>query len=303
MTGPRPMAPGSDSAEPTFAECLAAGLRELEREACGSVLVPGALSTGLAPLDAALGGLRPGAVYVVAGRPGMGATALAIGLTLAVARDSPGAATKGTSQRRAWYFTLALSAPALATRMLAAEAGVDVDLLRGEAPDRAAWSRLVATAEALSGRSVRVIGDSTPTIAGVAASLADCRRDAPGAPALVVLDPVDSLIDGEESPGEVARMLQRVAVEGGAAVVLTAPVKSALERRQDRRPRLGDLLLPDDLLGAADVVLLLYRPAYYGVVDALDADRAEVLVARNRFGRTRNVGLRFDRRCARFEPA
>ena len=73
---PRPGTEGGDSpAPPAFGEQLAHGWREIEREVCGDGLVLGALPTGLAPLDAALGGLRPGALYVVAGRPGMGTTA------------------------------------------------------------------------------------------------------------------------------------------------------------------------------------------------------------------------------------
>lgn len=247
--------------------------------------LPG-LSTGLIDLDERILGLNPGELVLIASRPGMGKTSIALNITLNAAK---------ASGKTVAVFSLEMSKEQLATRLLASESFVDTQkLLKGNL-NTEEWRRLVAAAGAIS--STNILIDDNPMLS-VADMNAQCRRVKNLG--LVVIDYLQLMqsAGGKSSGGDnrqqivadMSRMLKIMAKELEVPVLCLSQLSRASESRQDKRPMLSDLRESGAIEQDADVVIGLYREGYYNK-ECENPNAAEAIILKNRKGETGKIDL------------
>ncbi|MBQ3216908.1 MAG: replicative DNA helicase [Oscillospiraceae bacterium] len=248
------------------------------------------ISTGLRDLDKAISGLNKSDLMILAARPGMGKTSMALNICQNVAKKYP--------KRTVAFFSLEMSKQQLVSRMLSNESFVDNrKLLTGMlSPDD--WSKIGIASAALAQTDLRV--DDNPSIT-VAEMNAKCRRidDL----ALVVIDYLQLMTasgnkgysgeNRQQAVSDITRSLKIMAKELNVPVICLSQLSRASEKRgDDKRPMLSDLRESGAIEQDADEVLFLYREDYYNK-DTEKQNVAECIIAKNRHGETRTVELQW----------
>ena len=247
------------------------------------------ISTGLRDLDKFISGLNKTDLMLLAARPGMGKTSMALNIALSVAKKYP--------KRTVAFFSLEMSKQQLVTRLISNESFIDNKKLTTGRLTVDEWSKIGIASAALSQTDLRV--DDNPSIT-VAEMNAKCRRidDL----ALVVIDYLQLMTSaGTKSYGgenrqqvvsDISRSLKIMAKELNVPVLCLSQLSRANESRQDKRPMLSDLRESGAIEQDADIVLFLYREGYYNK-DTENPNLAECIVAKNRHGETRTVELQW----------
>lgn len=246
------------------------------------------LSTGLRDLDERLGGgLRPGQLVIVAGRPAMGKTACALGLAESAAKN--GAPTL--------FYSLEMSGEELANRALARASGLSMDkILDGKKMESDEdFARL--TDGTLKVAELNLLVDEQPglglaEIRGKARNIK--RRHGLG---LLVIDYLGLMADGDgntrnEKVGANSRGLKALAKQLEVPIVLLAQLNRKLEERHEKRPMLSDLRDSGEIEQDADIVLFLYRDEVYNP-NTRDRGIGEINVAKQRNGPTGTIGAAY----------
>ena len=247
------------------------------------------ISTGLRDLDKFISGLNKTDLMLLAARPGMGKTSMALNIALSVAKKYP--------KRTVAFFSLEMSKQQLVTRLISNESFIDNKKLTTGRLTVDEWSKIGIASAALSQTDLRV--DDNPSIT-VAEMNAKCRRidDL----ALVVIDYLQLMTSaGTKSYGgenrqqvvsDISRSLKIMAKELNVPVLCLSQLSRANESRQDKRPMLSDLRESGAIEQDADEVLFLYREDYYNK-DTEKQNVAECIVAKNRHGETGTVELQW----------
>ena len=259
----------------------------LEELAQSGSEIPG-LSTGLHDVDRKINGLNKTDLLLIAARPGMGKTSMALNIALNVAKKYPGKAVV--------FFNLEMSREQMAMRLLANESFVDLQkLVTGQLTEED-WGKHSLAASALSQTDIRV--DDNPTIT-VAEMNAKCRRiENLGLVFIDYLQLMTSAAPGKTSENrvtvvsEISRALKIMAKELNVPVVCMSQLSRANESRTDKRPMLSDLRESGAIEQDADSVMFIYRDDYYNK-DSEEKNIAELIVAKNRHGETGTVKLQW----------
>ena len=257
-----------------------------ELTASGGQTLPG-LSTGLSAVDSKINGLNKSDLLLLAARPGMGKTSMALNIALSAARESG---------KTVAIFSLEMSKEQLVTRLIASEGLVEnTRLITGNLRE-SDWQRIAEAASALSRMDIRI--DDNPLLT-VADMNAKCRRiDSLG---LVVIDYLQLMTSAsggrsgenrQQVVSEMSRMLKVMAKELNVPVICLSQLSRANEKRDDKRPMLSDLRESGAIEQDADIVMFLYRDDYYNE-DSEKRNIAECIVAKNRHGETGKVELRW----------
>lgn len=261
---------------------------------------PGGLSglaTGFTALDELLGGLHPGDLIVVAGRPSMGKTTF-----------SQNVAENVSAAGRAVFFaSLEMPAEAIAERALARYGRVDTKALRAGKLDQLAHDGLTVAVGKL--RDSRLIIQDDPSKISSAARLrieAIRARHKLGGIDLILIDYLQLMSsDGQtrnDELGKLTRGLKLLAKELSVPVILLSQLSRKCVERPDKRPQMSDLRESGAIEQDADVILGLYRDEVYNP-DSPFLGLAEVLVRKNRMGPLGTVFLRFEGEYSRFSDA
>lgn len=264
----------SSGATAELPELIEASLAELAQP------VTPALPTGWADLDRVLGGgFKPGGLYVVGARPGLGKSILCL-------QTATDAASKGHG---AFVVSLEMSRSDLMLRFFAAQASVELRDLTTHALSGDDWRRIRQAAD--RARSWPLSVDDTPELSLTAIrSRARDRTRRPGGLSLLVVDylqlvrPADARAPREQQVAAISRGLKLLARELNVPVLAAAQVNRASEQRTDRRPSVGDMRESGAIEADADGVLLLHD----------DPDRLgelEVVIGKNRHGPRTSVRL------------
>lgn len=263
----------------------------IERASRGVVRI--GAPTGLDELDAILCGLQGGKLYIVAGRPSMGKSALALGMALAAAE----AGTPST------MYSFEMDGAENSQRALAFISGVDAGRLRDGALTEAEWMQVMDATEKL--RTVPLLIDDNPSanIAELCSSARRLHRD--GKLGLLIVDYIqimngNSKVNREQQIAEISRGLKLLAKELNIPVIALSQLNRSLETRVDKRPMMSDLRESGSLEQDADVILFVYRDEFYNP-SSPDAGMAEIIVAKQRAGRKGTVKTRFSAVTAKFE--
>ena len=252
--------------------------------------------TGFHDLDNLTSGLQRGDLIIVAARPSMGKTSLALNIAQHV----------GTrTGKTVGVFSLEMSKEQLFLRMLSSEAQIDGHRLRTGFLRGDDWGRLTAALGTLGQAKVYI--DDTPSI-GVLEMRAKARRlAAEHGLHMLVVDYIQ-LMQGRgrfdnrtQELGAISRSLKGLAKELDVPIVVLSQLSRAPESRSDHRPQLSDLRESGALEQDADVVMLIYRDDVYDKEPGENENVAEIIVAKQRNGPTDTVKLAFIRERTRFE--
>jgi replicative DNA helicase len=254
------------------------------------------ISTGFTDLDQLTGGLRPGQLVVIAGRPGMGKSVAAVDIARATAlRDKKPAA----------FFSLEMSEDELVTRILSAEARVPLHVISSGHLRDGDWSRLEIASGHLAGAPLHI--DPSPGLTMTEIRARARRLAQREGLALVIVDYLQLMTSSgrknhqnrEQEVAEISRGMKLLAKELRVPVVAVAQLNRGPEQRQDKRPMLSDLRESGALEQDADLVIFVHRDDYYDKESAR-AGEADLIVAKHRGGSTDTITVASQLHFARF---
>jgi len=274
-------------------EALRAAFEQIDRGRDGMLT---GLPTGFTDLDELMSGMQNGELIIVAARPSMGKTSLALNILEHV----------GVQLRRpAAIFSLETSREQLARNMLCSHARLDSHRVRRGRLSARERESLPHHVGALSEAPISI--DDSPTLSYFELRAKVRQLKAAKELQLVIIDYLQ-LLQGpskvesrEQQISAISRSLKSLARETSIPVVALAQLNRQVESRDDHRPRMADLRESGSLEQDADVVLLLHRPGYYN--QSADDQAAEIIVAKQRNGPTGTVPLTFLRQFMRFESS
>src|ERR1700733_3034096 len=256
------------------------------------------LATGYPELDNELAGLQPSELIILAARPSMGKTALALNIAenVALRKNAPVA-----------IFSLEMSKESLLLRLLASRAHVDAHKFRTGHINRDDWGRITETLNELGEAPIWIDDSATTTVMEIGAKARRLMRDK--GLSLVIVDYLQLVSargrfsNRNEEVSSISRSLKGLAKELKVPVLVMSQLTRAPER-DDRDPQLADLRESGAIEQDADVVLFINRPKFYDK-DAPDEDRnrTKLIIGKQRNGPTGVVHFVFNSRWTRFEVA
>jgi replicative DNA helicase len=290
------------------------------------------LSTGLRDLDAKTGGMHPSDLLILAGRPGMGKTALATKIAYGAARSlMDDAAKQGREpKQQIAVFSLEMSSEQLATRLLSEMARISGDRIRRGDIGQRDFDRFVQVSREMQALPMQI--DDTPALT-LSAMRTRCRRLArTRGLALVVVDYLQLMRPSAGTRPEnrvleisqITQGLKAIAKELAVPVLALSQLSRAVEGREDKRPQLSDLRESGTIEQDADAVMFIYRDEYYlqqktpkqmnfdneqKFQDSLDKwqrdmeevhNKAELIIAKQRHGPTGTIPLFFEAEFTRY---
>ena len=242
--------------------------------------------SGYSDLDHVITGLNKSDLIILAARPAMGKSAFALNLAANVARRN--------KEAEVVIFSLEMSKEQNVTRMLASESFVEGDCLMKGNISGEQWTKLAEGAERLSGMNIYLDDTAGITVTQMKAKLRRMKNLG-----LVIIDYLQLMSSGRRIDNrvteisEITRQLKLMAKELNVPVITLSQLSRAVESRNDKRPMLSDLRESGSIEQDADIVMFLYRDAYYNK-DTQDPSLAECIVAKNRHGETGTVNLRYN---------
>jgi replicative DNA helicase len=330
---------GAEGKAKSFGEASKLALEMAERALNSGGHLSG-FTTGLDSLNTKIGGLHKSDLTIVAGRPGMGKSALGTNMAVAAAqrflRDAEdGIAPEKSAGAPAVLFSLEMSADQLATRILAEQSGITSENLRTGRITQHEFRDLARAAAEL--QSLPLYIDDTPGLTIAALRTRSRRLKRQKGIGLIVVDYLQ-LLSGTgkgndnrvQEISEISRGLKQLAKELDVPVIGLSQLSRQVEQREDKRPQLSDLRESGSIEQDADIVLFIYREDYYvkGVEVEMPtpeeasrspdkvakyedwknkydnvAGKAEIIVAKQRHGSTGIVRVRFDGRTTKFSDA
>lgn len=266
----------------------------------GSVVT--GIPTGFLELDELTSGLQRSEMIVVAARPSMGKTALALNIAEHVGADNIGPDGKGLAVA---VFSLEMAAQQLAERMLCGRAHVDSHQLRRGLVSESDHSKLQDAADSLARAPIFV--DDTPGLTPLELRGKARRLKLQHDIQLVVIDYLQLMyVPGAESRqnevSTISRHIKALARELNIPVIVMSQLNRSPEGREDHRPRMSDLRESGAIEQDADVVIMLHREDYYhSEADYEPTHTAELIIAKQRNGPTGTVNLTWQPAYTRFE--
>lgn len=253
------------------------------------------IPTGFTKFDTMTSGLQNSDLIILAGRPSMGKSALAVSIAENAAIDQ---------KIPVAIFSLEMSKEQLVQRMLCSQARVDAHKVRSGFLSASDWPKLTAAAGKLS--EAKIFIDDTPAISAMELRAKARRLKANYDIKMVVLDYLQLMQGSKNSESrqqeisEISRSLKALARELNVPVIALSQLSRAVESRQDHRPQLSDLRESGAIEQDADVVVLLVREDYYNATSENEGI-AEVIIAKQRNGPVGPIKLQFTKEFMRFE--
>jgi replicative DNA helicase len=286
------------------------------------------LATGLTDLDQMMGGLQRSDLVILAGRPGMGKTALATNIAFHVAHSwrgeaQPDGSVKSVDGGIVGFFSLEMSAEQLASRIIAEQAGIPSYKIRRGDIREAEFVKLSDVAQAMAQLPLHIDETGGLTIAQLAARARRLKRQ--HGLDLLVVDYVQLLAGSARRASdsrvqevtEITTGLKALAKELNVPILALSQLSRQVESRDDKRPQLSDLRESGSIEQDADVVMFVFREEYYlknrkpkeGTEEFLKWEtemeqvhgRAELIIGKQRHGPTGTVELQFEAEVTRFD--
>ncbi len=274
--------------------------------------------TGLRDLDDRLGGLHQSDLIIIAGRPSMGKTALATNIAFNAAQKLQDSGKKSSIA----FFSLEMSSEQLSTRILSEQSRIKSnDIRRGKISDEQ-FDKFIETSKNISELPLYI--DETPAISIAAMSNRARRIKRLFGLEMIVVDYIQLMKgtinnkDGRvQEISEITQGLKAIAKELAIPVVALSQLSRAVEQRDDKKPQLSDLRESGSIEQDADVVMFVYREAYYlerkeprpATVEHAEwqvkmnevLNLAEIIIGKQRHGPTGNIMLEFEAMFTKFK--
>jgi replicative DNA helicase len=324
---------GADRGFMTFEKALTEAINIAEKAFHRAGGVSG-LTTGLRDLDRKTGGLHPTDLLILAGRPGMGKSALAVKIAYGAAKslvdEARQADANALPKAAVAIFSLEMSAEQLATRMLSEQSRISGDKIRRGEIAQKEFDRFVQVSREISALPLMI--DDTPAIT-LSAMRTRCRRlKRTKGLALIVVDYLQLMRPAAgtrqenrvQEISQITQGLKALAKELAVPVLALSQLSRAVESREDKRPQLSDLRESGSIEQDADVVMFIYRDEYYlqqripkqiafdnddkfnGALEKWQRDmeqvhnKAELLIEKQRHGPTGKIDLLFEGEYTRY---
>jgi replicative DNA helicase len=252
------------------------------------------LSTGFVDLNRITSGLQGSDLIIIAARPSMGKTTLALNMTqqIAVREKKPTA-----------FFSMEMSKEQLAQRLLCAEAQIDAQNMRRGNLTQDEWSKLTRAVGPLSESPLYIDDSGNLSVMEVRAKArrlkAEKGLDAIFVDYLQLMRGFGRSENRQQELSEISRSLKALAKELNIPVVALSQLSRAVEKRNDKRPILSDLMESGGIEANADLVMFIYRDSYYDK-NSDKGNLAEVNIAKQRNGPTGQIELYFIDRYTKF---
>ncbi len=267
-------------------EAITAVYDQLDALASEPGKLPG-ITTGFRELDNYIGGLNKSDLILLAARPGMGKTALAMNIAVNAAKKSDKAVV---------IFQLEMSKEQIAARALSSQGLIDSKKFRMGSLDDSDWKKIADASDILCGKKIYI--DENPGIT-VPEMKAKCRRLG-NELGLIVVDYLQLLhvpgFKGGDNRvaevGEISRSLKIMAKELNVPVLCCSQLSRGPENRPNKRPTMSDLRESGSIEQDADIVMLIYREDYYEK-DKPHTNTAEILIEKNRHGETGKINMQW----------
>jgi replicative DNA helicase len=275
-------------------EVITGSFKKLEATVASEGYVTG-VPTGFERLDRLTAGLQPSDLIIIAGRPSMGKTALALN----IGYNAAGKTKKGVA-----IFSLEMSQQQLGIRLLGFDSGIDASKLRTGFLKDKEWGLLTDSANRLSELPIYIDDSSGISVLEMKAK---CRRlKKSNDLALVIIDYLQ-LIQGRRSAesrqteiSEISRMLKALAKDLSVPVLALSQLNRKVEDRPNKRPQLADLRESGAIEQDADVIAFIYRDEVYHPDSAETRNMAEIILAKQRNGPTGFFKLTFRKELTAF---
>lgn len=257
------------------------------------------ITTGYERLDTLTAGWQNSNLIVLAARPSMGKTQLALNFAINAA--------KSEDQNPVAIFSLEMSRNELAMRLLSMVGNVSLSNLKSGRLQADEWTSLGMAMGSLAELPI-YIDDSTSL--NVLELRTKCRRlKKEKNIGMVIVDYIglmetDNKIERHEGISRISRALKGLSKELDIPIMVLSQLNREVDKRQDKRPILSDLRESGAIEQDADLVMFILRPEFYGIKDANGRDQsglAEVIIGKQRSGPTGIVKLHFDKKCLKFE--
>ena len=253
------------------------------------------IPTGFTDLDLKTAGLQPGDLIIIAGRPSMGKTALAMNLVESAAI---------ASQLSVAVFSMEMPTQQLIMRMLSSLGRIDQHKVRTGKLEDADWPRLTSQLQLLL--TTKIYIDDAPALTPTNIRSRCRRMKREHGLDLIVIDYIQLMrVSGSSENratelSEISRNLKALAKELNVPVVALSQLNRALEQRPDKRPQMSDLRESGAIEQDADVILFVYRDEVYNE-DSANKGKAEIIIGKQRNGPIGKVELAFLNHLTRFE--
>jgi len=273
--------------------------------------------TGLTDLDDRLGGLHKSDLLIIAGRPSMGKTALATNIAFNAAKRIQEDGRKSTIA----FFSLEMSSEQLSTRILAEQSKIKSNDIRRGRISEEQFDKFIETSKNISELPLYI--DETPAISIAALSNRARRIKRLYGLDMVVIDYIQLMRASNFREGrvqeisEITQGLKALAKELSVPVLALSQLSRAVEQRDDKKPQLADLRESGSIEQDADVVMFVYREAYYlerkeprpATVEHAEwqskmnevSNLAEIIIGKQRHGPTGNIMLEFEAMFTKFK--
>ena len=304
----------------SLTESMKKAVERIEKAKKNNKLVSG-IDTGYKKLNEFTGGLQESDLIIIAGRPSMGKTALAINLTINMAKSFlKEAVDTKTKTKSVGFFSLEMSAEQLATRILSIETKINGSKIRVGKVDKNEFQNITQQIVNLS--DIPIMIDDTPALTISAIRTRARRMQRQHNMGILIVDYLQLIHSGKgkenrvQEIAEVSQGLKAIAKELNIPVIAASQLSRAVESREDKRPLLSDLRESGNIEQDADIVMFIYREEYYlsrkipseerkleEWQDKMDkvGNVAEIIVGKQRNGPVGNLSLRFDSSTTKFE--
>ena len=255
--------------------------------------LPG-VTTGLIDLNTKTGGLKNSDLIILAARPSMGKTALALNMAMAASKHVETA-----------IFSLEMSKEQLVQRLFSMVSNVDANrIINGELHDDD-WGKLIDAADAIAQKKLFIDDTAGLSLSEVRARARRLKHE--HGLGLIIVDYVQLMQGSKELRGnrvqevsEISRGLKALARELNVPILALSQLSRQVELRAEKKPQLSDLRESGSLEQDADIVMFLYREEYYNEDDEAAQGKAELIIAKNRNGATGSVMLQFEKKLLLF---
>jgi replicative DNA helicase len=305
-----------------FHQALTLTVQAAERAAARGGRISG-VTSGFTDIDNLLGGLQPSDLLILAGRPGMGKTALGTNMAFHAAKQymrDIEANAEYPSGAPVLFFSLEMAAQQLSGRILSEQTELEVWKIRNGRFSETEWEKFILTMQELSSLPLYIDDSGGISIAQIAARARRMKREKNIG--LIIIDYLQLVEPSRRHENrvqeitEVTKGLKTLAKELNVPVLALSQLSRGVDARDDKRPVLSDLRESGSIEQDADVVMFVYREEYYlksrepdpGTPDHAKwmekleraTNRAEVLVEKHRHGATRAIDLTFEGQYTRF---
>jgi len=257
------------------------------------------VATGFSNLDRLTGGFRPGQLIIIAARPAMGKTSLALNIASHAAVNL---------NKKVGIFTMEMAADEVIMRMFSSAAEVNMDaMLKGYGMNEEKLIRIMQASEVLSTKHIYIDESGTNTPLDIRAKTRRLAAEVGGLD-LIVIDYMQLMTlprdkdNRQQEIAEISRALKILAKDMKIPVVALSQLNRAAETRDDKRPKLADLRESGAIEQDADLVMFIYRDEYYYPDKTEKPGIAEIIISKNRHGSTGNVDLGFEKEFTLFRP-